>query len=104
MKQGCEKSNKGVGKRVQAGALIVHSTKAPKASPSKRALNDDDDDDDMEVVETHVCGKGKAPVCGGLDGKTTSDILQALGMVRAEAMAALSHTKGVVDMVTADSA
>ncbi|KIO03193.1 hypothetical protein M404DRAFT_27180 [Pisolithus tinctorius Marx 270] len=90
MKQGCEKSNKGAGKRVQAGASIgaVHSTKAPKAGPSKQALDDNDDDDNMEVVETHAHGKGKAPVCGGLDGKTASGISQALGMVRAEAMAA----------------
>ncbi|KIO04275.1 hypothetical protein M404DRAFT_26465 [Pisolithus tinctorius Marx 270] len=88
MKQGCEKSSKGAGKRAQAGASITRLTKAPKAGPSKWALDDDDDDDDVEVVETHAHSKGKAPVCGGLDGKTTSDISQALGMVRAEAVAA----------------
>ncbi|KAI6143992.1 hypothetical protein BKA82DRAFT_32424 [Pisolithus tinctorius] len=82
MKQRCEKSNKGTGKKVQAGAS------APKAGPSKQAHNDDDDDDnDVEVVETCACGKGKVPVHGGFDGKTASDISQALGMVRAEAVA-----------------
>ncbi|KIO01181.1 hypothetical protein M404DRAFT_28909 [Pisolithus tinctorius Marx 270] len=85
MKQRCEKSNKGTGKKAQAGASVARSTKAPKAGPSKRAH---DDDDDMEVVETHTRGKGKAPVRGGFDGKTASDISQALGMVRAEAVAA----------------
>ncbi|KIN99130.1 hypothetical protein M404DRAFT_30776 [Pisolithus tinctorius Marx 270] len=84
MKQGCKKSNRGAGKKVQAGA----STKAPKAAPSKWAH--DNDDDNMEVVKTCVHGKGKVPVHSGFDGKTTSDISQALGMVRAEAMAA--HT------------
>ncbi|KIN94528.1 hypothetical protein M404DRAFT_34961 [Pisolithus tinctorius Marx 270] len=84
---GCEKSNKGVGKKVQARASVVQLTKAPKASPSKWAHDDNDDDDDMEVVETHVHSKGKVPVHGRFDGKTTSDIFQALGMVRAKAMA-----------------
>ncbi|KIN96820.1 hypothetical protein M404DRAFT_32858 [Pisolithus tinctorius Marx 270] len=88
MKQGCEKSNKGVGKKVQAGASVVRSTKAPKAGPSKQAHNDDDKDDDVEVVKTCAHSKGKAPVCGRFDGKTASDISQALGMVRAEAVAA----------------
>ncbi|KIN97274.1 hypothetical protein M404DRAFT_32492 [Pisolithus tinctorius Marx 270] len=85
MKQRCEKSNKGTGKKAQAGASVARSTKAPKAGPSKWAHNDNDD---MEVVETCTRGKGKAPVHGGFDGKTASDISQALGMVRAEAMAA----------------
>ncbi|KIO03828.1 hypothetical protein M404DRAFT_26804 [Pisolithus tinctorius Marx 270] len=89
MKQRCEKSNKGTGKKAQAGASVARSTKAPKAGPSKRAHDDDDDDDDdVEVVETRARGKGKVPVRGGFDGKTASDISQALGMVRAEAVAA----------------
>ncbi|KAI6003173.1 hypothetical protein F5J12DRAFT_783617 [Pisolithus orientalis] len=84
MKQGCKKSSKGAGKRAQAGASVgaVQLTKALKARPSKWAHNDD-----VEVVETHACGKGKAPVHGGFDGKTTLDILQALRMVRAKAVA-----------------
>ncbi|KIO05033.1 hypothetical protein M404DRAFT_25647 [Pisolithus tinctorius Marx 270] len=68
MKQGCEKSSKGVGKRAQAGASVVQSTKVAKASPSK--WTNDDDDDIMEVVKSRAHGKGKAPVHGGLDGKT----------------------------------
>ncbi|KAI6140979.1 hypothetical protein BKA82DRAFT_32705 [Pisolithus tinctorius] len=84
MKQGCEKSNKGTGKKAQAGASVAWLTKALKAGPSKWAHNDDN----MEVVETCTHGKGKAPVHGGLDGKTASDISQALGMVRAKAKAA----------------
>ncbi|KIN93753.1 hypothetical protein M404DRAFT_35780 [Pisolithus tinctorius Marx 270] len=83
MKQRCEKSNKGTGKKAQAGASVARSTKAPRAGPSKRAH-----DDDVEVVKTRMCSKGKAPVHGGFDGKTALDISQALGMVRAEAMAA----------------
>ncbi|KAI6157171.1 hypothetical protein BKA82DRAFT_4346259 [Pisolithus tinctorius] len=87
MKQGCEKSNKeGGGKSAQAGASVACATKAPKAGTSKWA-HDDDDNDVMEVVEGKTCGKGKAPVHGGFNDKTTLDILQALGMVRAEAVA-----------------
>ncbi|KIN99091.1 hypothetical protein M404DRAFT_30706 [Pisolithus tinctorius Marx 270] len=87
MKQGCKKSSKGSGKRPQAGASIACATKAPKASTSKQA-HDNDDNDVMEVVKGRTCGKGKAPVRGGFDDKTATDISQALGMVRAEAMAA----------------
>ncbi|KIN96035.1 hypothetical protein M404DRAFT_33691 [Pisolithus tinctorius Marx 270] len=88
MKQRCEKSNKGTGKKVQARASVAQLTKALKAGPSKWAHdNDDDNDDDMEVVKTHAHGKGKALVHGRFDGKTALDISQALGMVRAEAMA-----------------
>ncbi|KIO02898.1 hypothetical protein M404DRAFT_27510 [Pisolithus tinctorius Marx 270] len=61
--------------------------KAPKAGPSKWAHDNDNDNDIMEVVEGKTCRKDKAPVCGGFNGKTTADISQALGMVRAEAMA-----------------
>ncbi|KAI6148878.1 hypothetical protein BKA82DRAFT_22637 [Pisolithus tinctorius] len=87
MKQGCEKSSKGSGKRAQAGASIARATKAPKAGTSKRA-HDDIVIIVVEVVEGRTCGKGKAPVHGGFDDKTATDISQALGMVRAEAMAA----------------
>ncbi|KAI6012802.1 hypothetical protein F5J12DRAFT_781660 [Pisolithus orientalis] len=85
MKQGCEKSSKGAGKRLQAGASTgaAQSTKVLKASPSKWAH-----DNDVEVVETHACGKGKAPMHGGVDEKTATGLSQALGLVRAEAMAA----------------
>ncbi|KIO11463.1 hypothetical protein M404DRAFT_20142 [Pisolithus tinctorius Marx 270] len=86
MKQGCEKSGKGSGKRAQAGASIARATKAPKAGTSKQA-HDDDNDDVVEVVEGRTCRKGKAPVRGGFDDKTAVDISQALRMVRAEAMA-----------------
>ncbi|KAI6030518.1 hypothetical protein F5J12DRAFT_888324 [Pisolithus orientalis] len=52
MKQGCEKSTKAMGKKVQAGASVAQSLKAAKASPSKRAA--DDNDDKVEVVESHA--------------------------------------------------
>ncbi|KAI6002353.1 hypothetical protein F5J12DRAFT_894095 [Pisolithus orientalis] len=60
------------------------TTKAPKASPSKWAHGDDI----MEVVKGKTHRKGKAPVHGRFDGKTAMDILQALRMVRAKAVAA----------------
>ncbi|KIO09546.1 hypothetical protein M404DRAFT_22047 [Pisolithus tinctorius Marx 270] len=65
--------------------------KAVKASPSKQTNGDDDDDDDddiVEVVETHGHGKGKVPVHGGVSGKAVTELLQALGMVRAKVVAA----------------
>ncbi|KAI5994250.1 hypothetical protein F5J12DRAFT_785814 [Pisolithus orientalis] len=82
MKQGCKKSRKGAGKRAQAG------TSAPKAGPSKHTH--DDDNNIMEVVKTHGHGKGQAPMHGRVDKKTAMGLLQALGLVRAKAMAA--HT------------
>ncbi|KIO03279.1 hypothetical protein M404DRAFT_27249 [Pisolithus tinctorius Marx 270] len=86
---GCEKekSTKATGKQVQAGASIVQSSKAPKAGPSKRA-HDDDDDDIMEVVKSRTRRKGKTSGCSMVSNKTTTDLSQALAMVRAEAVAA----------------
>ncbi|KAI6003262.1 hypothetical protein F5J12DRAFT_783688 [Pisolithus orientalis] len=87
MKQGCKESSKAGGRKVQTSALVACATKAPKASLSKWAHNDDSDDI-VEVVKGKTCGKGKEPVCGRFNGKTTMDISQALGMVRDEAVAA----------------
>ncbi|KIN93444.1 hypothetical protein M404DRAFT_36110 [Pisolithus tinctorius Marx 270] len=81
MKQGCEKSMKAAGKKAQAGAFIAQSSKAAKAGPSKRAT----DDDEVEVVESHTCTKGKAPVRGRLDPKVMADLLQSLRLLCAEA-------------------
>ncbi|KIO00008.1 hypothetical protein M404DRAFT_29840 [Pisolithus tinctorius Marx 270] len=80
---GCEKSMKAMGKRAQAGASIARSSKAPKAGPSKRAH----DDNIVEVVESRTCGKGKTSGRSAVSNKTATDLLQALAMVRAEAVA-----------------
>ncbi|KIN96549.1 hypothetical protein M404DRAFT_33156 [Pisolithus tinctorius Marx 270] len=69
MKQGCEKSTKAAGKKAQAGASVTRASKTAKASLSKRVVDDDDDDDEVEVVESHTCAKGKAPVHSQLDAK-----------------------------------
>ncbi|KIN93862.1 hypothetical protein M404DRAFT_35638 [Pisolithus tinctorius Marx 270] len=86
MKQGCEKSTKAAGKQAQASASIARSSKAPKAGPSKRAHNDDNDDI-VEVVESRTHGKGKTSGRSAVSNKTVTDLLQALAMVRAEAVA-----------------
>ncbi|KIO13207.1 hypothetical protein M404DRAFT_18700 [Pisolithus tinctorius Marx 270] len=61
------------------------SSKAAKAGPSKRAADDDDDNDDVEVVESHTCAKGKAPVHGRLDPKVVADLSQLLRLLHVEA-------------------
>ncbi|KIO00535.1 hypothetical protein M404DRAFT_29454 [Pisolithus tinctorius Marx 270] len=58
MKQRCKKSTKAVGKRVQAGTSVTQASKTVKAGPSKRTV----DNNEVEVVESHMCAKGKAPV------------------------------------------
>ncbi|KIO00222.1 hypothetical protein M404DRAFT_29825 [Pisolithus tinctorius Marx 270] len=78
MKQRHEKLTKAMGKRVQAGALVAQASRTTKASPSKMAVDDDDDDDEVEVVESHMCAKGKAPVCSWLDAKVMADLSQLL--------------------------
>ncbi|KIN95159.1 hypothetical protein M404DRAFT_34422 [Pisolithus tinctorius Marx 270] len=83
---GCEKSTKAAGKRAQASASIARSLKAPKASLSKRA-HDDDDNDIVEVVESRTRGKGKTSGRSAVSNKTMTDLSQALAMVRAEAVA-----------------
>ncbi|KIN96811.1 hypothetical protein M404DRAFT_32950 [Pisolithus tinctorius Marx 270] len=84
--KGCKKSSKVVGKKAQAGASVAQLMKASKAGPSKWAH--DDNNNSVEVVKTHGHGKGKVPVHGGVDEKTAMSLSQALGMVRAKAMAA----------------
>ncbi|KIO12295.1 hypothetical protein M404DRAFT_20119 [Pisolithus tinctorius Marx 270] len=83
---GCEKLTKAAGKRVQAGASIVQSLKAPKAGPSKWA-HDNNDDNIVEVVESRTCRKGKTSGRSAVSNKTVTDLSQALAMVRAEAVA-----------------
>ncbi|KIO02725.1 hypothetical protein M404DRAFT_27642 [Pisolithus tinctorius Marx 270] len=85
-KQRCEKLTKAMGKRVQAGASVAQASKTTKASPSKRAVDDDDnDDDEVEVVESHMHAKGKAPVHSWLDAKVMANLLQSLRLLHAEA-------------------
>ncbi|KIO01400.1 hypothetical protein M404DRAFT_28695 [Pisolithus tinctorius Marx 270] len=87
-RKGCKKSMKAVGKRVRAGASIARSSKAPKASPSKRAHDDNDNDNNiMEVVESRTHGKGKTSGRSTVSNKTATDLSQDLTMVRAEAVA-----------------
>ncbi|KIO05677.1 hypothetical protein M404DRAFT_25375 [Pisolithus tinctorius Marx 270] len=86
MKQGCEKSTKAVGKKVQAGASVMQSSKAVKADPSKRATDDDDNDDEVEVVESHTHAKGKAPVCSRFNPKVTANLSQSLRLLCTEAV------------------
>ncbi|KIN94402.1 hypothetical protein M404DRAFT_35091 [Pisolithus tinctorius Marx 270] len=86
-KQGCKKSMKAAGKQAQAGTSTAQSSKAPKAGPSKWAHNDDDDNI-VEVVKSRTHGKGKASGRSMVSNKTATDLLQALAMVRAEAVAA----------------
>ncbi|KIO04378.1 hypothetical protein M404DRAFT_26239 [Pisolithus tinctorius Marx 270] len=85
MKQGCEKSMKAAGKKVQAGASVTWSSKAVKAGPSKRATDNDNDNDEVEVVESHTCAKGKALVCGWLDPKVMANLSQSLRLLHVEA-------------------
>ncbi|KIO08929.1 hypothetical protein M404DRAFT_22741 [Pisolithus tinctorius Marx 270] len=81
MKQRCEKSTKAMGKRAQAGTLVAQASRSTKAGPSKRAV----DDNKVEVVKSHMCMKGKAPVHSWLDVKVVADLLQSLRLLRAEA-------------------
>ncbi|KIO11986.1 hypothetical protein M404DRAFT_19802 [Pisolithus tinctorius Marx 270] len=81
MKQRCEKSMKATGKRAQAGALVAQASRSMKASPSKRAV----DDDKVEVVESHMCTKGKAPVRSQLNAKVAANLSQSLRLLCAEA-------------------
>ncbi|KIN97490.1 hypothetical protein M404DRAFT_32221 [Pisolithus tinctorius Marx 270] len=81
MKQRCEKSTKAAGKRAQAGTSVAQASKTTKASPSKRTV-----DDKVEVVESHACTKGKAPVRGWLDARVAADLSQSLRLLRAEAV------------------
>ncbi|KIO04647.1 hypothetical protein M404DRAFT_26097 [Pisolithus tinctorius Marx 270] len=69
MKQRCKKLTKAMGKRVQAGASVTQALKTVKASPSKRAV----DNDEVEVVKSHTRMKGKAPVHSRLDAKEWMD-------------------------------
>ncbi|KIN99662.1 hypothetical protein M404DRAFT_30327 [Pisolithus tinctorius Marx 270] len=85
MKQGCEKSTKAAGKKAQAGASVARASKTAKASSSKRVVDNDDDDDEVEVVESHMHAKGKAPVRSRLDAKVAADLSQSLRLLRAEA-------------------
>ncbi|KIO08741.1 hypothetical protein M404DRAFT_22583 [Pisolithus tinctorius Marx 270] len=85
MKQGCEKSMKATGKKAQAGTLVARASKTVKASSSKRVVDDNDDDDEVEVVESHMHAKGKAPVHSRLDAKVTADLSQSLRLLHAEA-------------------
>ncbi|KIO10661.1 hypothetical protein M404DRAFT_20913 [Pisolithus tinctorius Marx 270] len=86
IKQGCKKSNKSAGKKMQTGTVTVWSAKAAKASLSKwAAAEDDDDDDEVEVVKSHMRRKGKAPVRNQLDAKVAADLSQSLRLLRAEA-------------------
>ncbi|KIO11993.1 hypothetical protein M404DRAFT_19816 [Pisolithus tinctorius Marx 270] len=62
MKQRCKKSTKAAGKRAQAGTSVAQASKTVKAGPSKRTVDNNNDDDKLEVVESHACVKGKAPV------------------------------------------
>ncbi|KIO01292.1 hypothetical protein M404DRAFT_28829 [Pisolithus tinctorius Marx 270] len=82
MKQGCEKSTKATGKKVQTGTPVTQSSRAAKAGPSKRAA----DNDKVEVVESYTRAKGKAPVCSQLDPKVAADLLQLLRLLHMEAM------------------
>ncbi|KIN93727.1 hypothetical protein M404DRAFT_35811 [Pisolithus tinctorius Marx 270] len=86
MKQGCKKSTKAVGKKAQAGALVVWASKTAKASSSKRVVDDDEDDNKVKVVESHTCAKGKVPVRSRLDAKVAADLSQLLRLLRAEAV------------------
>ncbi|KIN99087.1 hypothetical protein M404DRAFT_30700 [Pisolithus tinctorius Marx 270] len=83
MKQRCKKLTKAVGKRAQASASVAQASRAAKAGPSKRAI--DDDDDEVEVVESHTCTKGKAPVHSRLNAKVAADLSQSLRLLQAEA-------------------
>ncbi|KAI5988845.1 hypothetical protein F5J12DRAFT_898091 [Pisolithus orientalis] len=67
--KGCEKSTKATGKKAQAGTLVTWASKTAKPSLSKRVVDDDDDDNEVEVVKSHTCAKGKAPVHSWLDAK-----------------------------------
>ncbi|KIO12260.1 hypothetical protein M404DRAFT_20084 [Pisolithus tinctorius Marx 270] len=87
IKQGCEKSNKSAGKKMQTGMVTAWSAKAAKAGSSKwAAAKDDNDNDKVKVVESHMCGKGKAPVHNQLDAKVVADLSQLLRLLRAKAM------------------
>ncbi|KIO11725.1 hypothetical protein M404DRAFT_20339 [Pisolithus tinctorius Marx 270] len=81
MKQRCKKSTKATGKRAQAGTSVTQASRSTKASPSKRAI----DDDEVEVVKSHTCAKGKAPVHSQLDTKVMADLLQSLRLLCAKA-------------------
>ncbi|KIO03567.1 hypothetical protein M404DRAFT_26875 [Pisolithus tinctorius Marx 270] len=80
IKQGCEKSNTSAGKKMQTGTVTAQSAKAAKAGSSKWAATEDDK---VEVVESHMHRKGKAPVCNWLDAKVAADLSQSLRLLQA---------------------
>ncbi|KAI5994596.1 hypothetical protein F5J12DRAFT_896709 [Pisolithus orientalis] len=99
---GCEKLMKAVGKKAQAGTSVMQASKTAKASSSKRVVDDDDDDDEAEVVESHMCAKGKAPVHSQLNAKVVANLSQSLRLLRAEAMelqAAYLHLQVRIDQL-----
>ncbi|KIO00579.1 hypothetical protein M404DRAFT_29507 [Pisolithus tinctorius Marx 270] len=78
VQKGCEKLNKSMGKKMQTGMVTVQSAKA--------AAKDDKDNDKVEVVESHMHRKGKAPVRNWLNAKVTADLSQSLRLLQAKAM------------------
>ncbi|KIO03929.1 hypothetical protein M404DRAFT_26539 [Pisolithus tinctorius Marx 270] len=63
---------------------VAWSGKAAKASSTKQAA--DDDDDEVKVVKSHMCMKGKAPVCSQLNAKVMANLSQSLRLLCAEAV------------------
>ncbi|KIO00833.1 hypothetical protein M404DRAFT_29234 [Pisolithus tinctorius Marx 270] len=56
-----------------------------RLAPPRGATDDNNNDNEVEVVESHMHVKGKAPVHSWLDPKVTADLLQSLRLLHAEA-------------------